>query len=102
MALFNIGTSRMQQGEQQAAQDAFREAVNLDPMSDVADAARRSLETLAGGEPKRKRWAVLASAGFEYDDNVTVSEIDQQTEQSDIAGVFEFSGEYRLLEAPKL
>jgi hypothetical protein len=47
---------------------------------------------------EKKPWSVELSGGLEYDDNVSVAELDATTGVGDFAGVVEFRAEY----APKL
>jgi len=41
-------------------------------------------------------WSIEASAGIEYDSNITVQEVDVDTGQGDIAGLLDFSANYKI------
>lgn len=43
-----------------------------------------------------KQWSLLGRAGAEYDSNVTVSEVDVDTGDSDVAAIFEVEGTFEV------
>lgn len=101
MALYNMGVSYDKMGDPASARRSFSRAIELDPESDMAKDAKNFLEIMAAKPGKKKRWNVEASAGWEYDDNVTRIEEDVVSGESDIAGVFEFEGEFKILDTPE-
>ncbi len=100
LALFNIGKSQIQLGKMSEAAETLTQAINLDSTSDIADGAEDLLKSMAKKEDD-KRWTVWAGIGFEYDDNVTVNELDLTSQEDDFAYIFEFSGAYKLLQDSK-
>jgi len=95
VAMLNIGVIQRQIGKQFASQQALRSAVNINPGSDIASSARNLLDDPADSVQARRPWEFSVRAGAEYDDNVTIAEIDVATEESDAAAVFEVSASYQ-------
>ncbi len=99
LAIYNIGISQFRDGNKDAAKTTLTRAIAADPKSDTATDAREFLakveEANSGNE---KRWSLSASAGFQYDDNVTTDEIDVSTNLRDTAFVFEAAAAYKLLQ----
>jgi len=42
-----------------------------------------------------------STAGLEYDDNISVTALDQSTDESDVAAVFDFSASYSPIKIAK-
>lgn len=99
LATYNIGISWFRAGDREAAKAALTQAIALDTKSDTAEDARKFLATVeaAGGEGARK-WSASMSAGYQYDDNVTTDEIDENSNVHDTAFVLDGSASYRLLQ----
>ncbi len=107
MAVYNIALSHLAQDNNELATQALQQTVNLDSNTDLAKNARSMLNQLMVNnefaDKKRfksnnKPWLVSAKTGFEFDDNVTVSDIDTTTGIEDVAATFEFSGSYKIIE----
>ena len=101
-AWYNIGLSRQAQGEEKLAAQAFENAKRINTDPELTRQAHEQLNGEKTPEPApaylKKPWLLSAHAGFEYDDNVTVSQIDTTTALSDYAAVFDVSGAYNLVD----
>ncbi|MGR9117062.1 MAG: tetratricopeptide repeat protein [Gammaproteobacteria bacterium] len=96
LAYFNIGLAQSRSGNIGAAREALNRAVKIDSSSETGKNAQNYLATLDKAATQAKRWYVSANAGIEYDDNVTLSEVDTTTGIGDIAAVFDFSAAYQV------
>ena len=97
LAYYNIGIAQHRTGKSSAAKQSLRRAIAADPSSDTGRDAQNYLASLdEGGVTPSKRWYLSANAGVEYDDNVTVSEVDNTTNLDDIAAVFDLSAAYQI------
>ena len=99
LAYYNIGVAQARSGNTVAAKQSLRHAITADPSSETGRNAQNYLASLEGGEvaaTPTKRWYLSANAGIEYDDNVTVSEVDNTTGLSDTAAVFDLSAAYQI------
>ena len=99
LAYYNIGMAQAKTGNTSAAKQSLRRAITADPSSDTGRDAQNFLASMEGGEEAAapsKRWFLSANAGIEYDDNVTVSEVDNTTGLEDIAAVFDLSAAYQI------
>jgi Tfp pilus assembly protein PilF len=63
-----------------------------------ASAARDLRARIEAGAWPPRPWWLSGSAGLEYDDNLTVTELDVTTDQADVAGIFAVSAGGRPLE----
>ena len=99
LAWYNVGLSHSRAGRKPEAQRALERAIEVDPKSATASAARE-LADLVAKQERDKPWSLSAVAGVEFDDNVTTSETDTTTSKDDGAAVMEVSGRYKLLEQP--
>ncbi|MCH8312219.1 MAG: tetratricopeptide repeat protein [Nitrospinae bacterium] len=100
LAFFNVGQAHFHLGNNEQALEKLNQAIQVAPSDELADGARVLLKILADKKPK-KPWSLAFHTGFEYDDNITVDEIDQTTELDDFSYIFEFSGAYKFLQTPK-
>ncbi len=100
LALFNIGQSHFHLGNNELASEKLNEAVRVDSSNEIADGANALLGIIADKKPA-KPWHLSFNTGFEYDDNVTVSEQDLTTNLDDFSYIFEFSGAYKVLQTSK-
>jgi tetratricopeptide (TPR) repeat protein len=102
LSWYYIGIAYYKTGRREAAEQAFRKAIDADPKSDTAGDAQDFLNTIAAKERAKekvkKRWWIKGSAGIEYDDNLTVEERDIASGVDDWAAVFEFEGGYRFVD----
>lgn len=102
MALYNLGVSYDKMGDKEKARSSFNKAIELDPQSEMAGNSKKFLAIMAEKpQKKNKRWGIEVSTGLEWDDNVTRVEQDAVTGETDIAGVFEFEGSFKILDEPK-
>jgi tetratricopeptide (TPR) repeat protein len=97
LAWYNIGRCRAKLGDGEAARRALERAIELDTEGETGDAARSLLASLDREVAEAKRWWLTAGLGFEYDDNLTVSEADLTSNVGDTAGVFDTSAGLRGL-----
>lgn len=97
-AWYHIGVAHYMAGEENEAREAFKNSIQADPGSEIAQGARDYIRVLKEGEEGRKRWRIRASTGLEYDDNLTVEEEDEVSEESDLAAVLEFEGAYLFID----
>ena len=100
LSLFNIGLAYSKIDQYEPAKDAFNKVIEIDPQSDIAKDSQKFLETLADKKEK-KRWGITASVSWEHDDNLTREEQDIVTGEPDTAMVYEFGGEYKIIDTPK-
>lgn len=100
LALFNVGQSHFHLRNDQLASEKLNQAIKVDSTNELAEGANALLKIIADRKPA-KPWSFAFQTGFEYDDNVTVSEQDLTTELGDFSYVFEFSGTYKILQKPK-
>jgi tetratricopeptide (TPR) repeat protein len=99
--LYHEGLAHARAERPGEARAALERARALDPASRIgrgADALLSAAEPLPGAA---RRWRLSGSFGVEYDDNVTVSEIDESSGQGDGAALAEISGVYRLLDSER-
>lgn len=99
LAWYNVGLSHSRAGRKAEAQVALQRAIDVDPESDTAKAARELADVVEKGKHD-KPWSLATAAGVEFDDNVSTSETDTNTSKDDGAAVMEISGTYKLLEQP--
>ena len=100
LAEYNIGMIEFQNDAFDLASSALERAIRADPHSAIAAEAKKLRDTVEA-KKNPKRLSVSAGIGLEYDDNVTVDELDQTTNLDDFSTVFEFSGAYKLLSGSK-
>ena len=96
LAVFNSAVSYHQTGNKAQRRAHLEEAVKITPNNTIADNAREILEAIPGdsyGPIEQKTWKFSGSIGFEHDDNVTVDEVNINTNKSDNAAIIEFSAE---------
>lgn len=100
LVLFNVGKAHFHLGNNKLATENLNQAIQVDPSSEIADGAKAFLKIIANKKPA-KPWSLSFHTGFEYDDNITVSEQDLTTNLDDFSYIFEFSGAYKILQTPK-
>ncbi len=100
LSAYNIGLAHFHTGKRELSARALNQAIQYDPKTDIAREAEKMLQAVEA-QKEKKRLSASASVGIEYDDNVTVDELDQTTNLDDFATVFEFSGAYKLLAGEK-
>lgn len=94
------GLAWFRAGRYREARDSFARLVTASPGSEEANLARRYLETIEERLRGPKRWSLQASAGVEYNDNVTTSAVETITGEPDVAAVFTVSAEVKPLLTP--
>ena len=95
LAWYNVGRCQTKLGDGEAARLALERAVELDAEGETGDAARSLLASLDRELAEAKPWRLAAGLGFEYDDNLTVTEADITSDVGDTAGVFDISAGLR-------
>ncbi len=101
LSLFYIGEAQSELGELQEASETWKQAIKVNPSTDIARKTGTLVKNLTQKKEDKKSWSVTMSTGIEYDDNITVSLQDLATGVDDFANIFEFSGDYKLLETKK-
>jgi Tfp pilus assembly protein PilF len=99
LALFNVGKAHFHLENNKQAAEKFNQAIQVDPSDEIADGAKALLKIIAA-KKSQKPWGIAFHTGFEYDDNITVSELDLTTELDDFAYLFEFAGAYKFQITP--
>jgi len=94
LALYHEGLAHAQAARSREAREALERSIEADSGSRVAAGARGLLGAL-DPEPLR-RYRLAARIGLEFDDNVSVPEIDATSEKADGAFVADLAGSYRL------
>jgi tetratricopeptide (TPR) repeat protein len=97
LALYHEGLAHAQAVHGSEARDALERSIEADSGSRVAAGARGLLASLDPGPQRRFRLATRV--GIEFDDNVTVPEIDATSDEADAAFVADLAGSYRLFDA---
>ena len=75
LAFFNVGKAYLHLGDYKQATEKLNQAIRVDPSDELADGAKVLLKIIADKKPK-KPWNLAFHTGFEYDDNIRVSELD--------------------------
>jgi tetratricopeptide (TPR) repeat protein len=94
MAWFNIGRSHVALGDEASARAALEMSLALDSEAEMRSSAQSLLASLSKSGGRSHRWWFNAGIGYEYDDELTVSEVDFVSNVSDSAGVFDLSVGY--------
>lgn len=100
LALLQAGVSHRDAGDRRAARRAFERAIETAPDSEAAAHARTLRRGLRADREAQRRWSLRGALGIEFDDNVSVAELDASSGHSDVAGVFEAGGSYAFLRGP--
>ena len=100
-ALYHEGLAHARAGRPAAARSALEAARALDPASRTGRGADALLSAAEPLPVAARRWRLSGSFGVEYDDNVTVSEIDESSGRGDGAALAEVSSAYRLLDSER-
>ena len=100
LSLFNIGKAHSHLGNFKQATENWNQAIKVDPASEIA-AGAKALLNIQGNQKPKKPWSLSFGAGFEYDDNITVDEVDLTTNLDDFSYLFEFAGAYKILQESK-
>jgi tetratricopeptide (TPR) repeat protein len=98
LALFQIAVSQHEEGDAEVAAATLAQAIAADPESETASDARSLLNAFESGRETGRRWSVYGFTGIEFDDNVSVPELDASSDESDVAGFFEAGGRVRILD----
>ena len=77
---YQAGLAYQRLDRPQEARAALRQAIDADPDSETAAEARARLREMSATARTRRAWSLSASAGLQYDDNVTIDEVDQTSE----------------------
>ncbi|HOX46283.1 MAG TPA: tetratricopeptide repeat protein [Myxococcota bacterium] len=95
---YYLGLVLYRLGEAAQAEAEFRALAGRGGEDWTAELARANLASLGRGggdvSPARKRWGLFASAGFQYDSNVTLNR--EQASEADAAGAFLAAGVFGL------
>ncbi|WP_339132570.1 MAG: surface lipoprotein assembly modifier [Candidatus Electrothrix sp. GW3-4] len=98
MSLYYIGRAYYQTEQGPLAQESLRQAVAVDPTSEIGQLAQDlSAAGLTGSGQTNKRWWLQAEMGYEYNDNLTVEQTDTVSDEADHAAIIEIGGGFKLL-----
>ncbi|MEE3326880.1 MAG: tetratricopeptide repeat protein [Myxococcota bacterium] len=97
LAMLEAAHLELDRGDLPAALDFLEKASTAPGPASAKHAADTLLASMMGGSAEPPRFIIQGSAGFELDDNVTVTEEDLATGLSDEALVLGAGLEYRLL-----
>lgn len=99
LSFYYIGLSHYSMGQNGNAEKNLNQAVAVDPQSDTANDVRQLLATISQEKKqKAKLWWITPRVGWEYDDNLTVEELDVVSGRSDHAWIMEVESGYRFYE----
>ncbi len=99
LALYNAGLSCWRAEQPERAEVFLERSVRADPDSDTAADARDLLVAI-DVPTQRKPFTITGRIGLEFDDNVTVPEVDASSGESDVATVFDLGAAYRIVDEP--
>ncbi len=101
IALFQIGVAYLELGQKEDAKLALTLALEKDPESDIVGDIESLLNELgvSTGKGEKNGW-FMAKLGWQLDDNVSVTQQDVVTNQSDTAAIFELSTGYIFYSSP--
>lgn len=91
IAWFNTGRSHIALGNRIEAHAALELALELEPEGEMHASIESLLGSLSGSSGLSRSWWLVGGIGVEYDDELTVTEVDVVTNRSDTAGVFDIS-----------
>ena len=102
-ALLLLGVSELALGDAQAALERFAAARRADPSLEPLVSRYEGLaEAQATRAPlPQRRFRLASRLGIEFDDNVTVPEIDATSGEADVAAVADLSGSYRFFDTER-
>ena len=98
LAWYGAGRSQRALGNEALAQEAFRRAIELDEDGTIATDAEIMLAPSEYADQRGERWSFRAGAGFEGDSNLTVDELDLNTNEGDVGAVFDLGMDIRVFE----
>jgi len=100
VSLLQIAVSQRALGERKAAASTLAQAIAVDPDSETAADATAMLDDSGSRYEAGRRWSIYGAMGAEFDDNVSVPELDASSGEPDVAGFFEAGGRLRILDGP--
>jgi len=101
LALYHEGVALAQADRRAEAREALARSIEADPHSRVARGARELLEAVDPGPTALRRFRLSSRAGIEFDDNVSVPEVDASSGEGDGAFFAELAGSYRLIDSER-
>ncbi len=99
LALYHEGLAHARAARDAEARVALERSIEVDARSRLA-AGAQGLLTALDPQP-RQRFRLASRIGIEYDDNVTVPEIDATSERGDGAFVADLATSYRILDSER-
>jgi tetratricopeptide (TPR) repeat protein len=84
-ALFQIAIAYMEMNEKEDAQLALEMVLEDDPETETAKHAKNLLEQMGSAAASDKRWWITAGLNWQYDDNVTIEEQDNVSNEQDMS-----------------
>jgi tetratricopeptide (TPR) repeat protein len=101
LALYHEGLALAGAERGAEAREALERSIEADSGSRVARGARELLAAVDAGPAARRRFRLASRAGIEFEDNVTVPEVDASSGEGDGAFVAELAGSYRFLDGER-
>jgi len=102
-ALYYIALSHFNMEEYDRAEKNLNQALAAEPKSELAYDIKLLLATISQVQKqKAKPWWVNPRVGWEYDDNLTIEELDLVSGRSDFAWVIELESGYRFYDQNSL
>jgi tetratricopeptide (TPR) repeat protein len=101
LALYHEGLAHAQAQRGAEAREALERSIEADSGSRVAAGVRGLLAAIDSPPTARRRLRLATRVGIEFDDNVTVPEIDASSGEGDAAFVADLAGSYRFLDTER-
>lgn len=104
LGLYYKGLAYYKMGKDEYAKQLFERTVAFNPGTDTAKNANNLIETLnkKAKAKEKKPWAASFSAGMEWNDNITRTELDTVANVSDTSQIYDAGVEYNILKLEKL
>jgi len=93
-ALFNIAQAHQKMGNTVESNQYLTQVIDADSQNAMAEQAKRILKSRSNKKEETKPWSISVYGGIEYDENVSASDLDLNTQEGDISAVYELSGSY--------
>jgi tetratricopeptide (TPR) repeat protein len=93
-ALFNIAQAHQKMGNTVESNQYLTQVIDADPQNSMAEQAKEIIKSRTNQKEEKKPWSISVYGGIEYDENVSASDLDLNTQEGDISAVYELSGSY--------
>jgi hypothetical protein len=102
LALYHEGLALARAERGPEARQALERSIEADAESRVAAGARGLLAAVGPVPGPRQRFRLASRVGIEYDDNVSVPELDESSREGDGAFVADLAASYRFLDSERV